>query len=584
MPRKTVEVEVEVVWAKMRGFPWWPATVPLDRDRNRAAEVIFFGTGDHALMGPDSLEPFEPSATSDPRFLPPKKPRLKASFLTAVDDAIALLSPPEPKVKAPKKSVSAKAQSKAKIEDDNPSRTAQRSSSRDRKVTSDANALAAANTSTNAGNENSAAPVALPKTARPKKGPRLENNADKPALRNPHGADIEKHGFAECANLVPAELCARIAREPMTSAEGISNAFQKSLEEPLLSEVQAAIGSSSEVAEAMHAAFGVRRFAVKTVKVLMTEFCASPQIPHADDFCNRGERARGREQSSVPTSRSCHPLPPRTSILPAHIHVSDPGALAGSPSFFPLSPLACTELFGICHLLPGQPRTECVVYNHTADYPTNVLVECEACEHWMALPDRIARRRGHIHEPFTCARAGKVCSDKPPTYDWVYDEVNKTWMKVQKESGAGGVDAVASGGSDREASSSDAATAAGSSAGSGAGSAAGSAKAKEEEEEEEVVPAVAIPASAATDPLWAARVQAERQSSSDEVAAAAATAKAAVAAADADPFAAGVCKAFEDLIHRPRDVIEGTAGLGATTHRPAIGGCCSSQSRRSLTG
>ena len=34
-------------------------------------------------------------------------------------------------------------------------------------------------------------------------------------------------------------------------------------------------------------AFGVRSYRVKTVKVLHTEFCAAPQIPHADDFCNR---------------------------------------------------------------------------------------------------------------------------------------------------------------------------------------------------------------------------------------------------------------------------------------------------------
>ena len=51
----------------------------------------------------------------------------------------------------------------------------------------------------------------------------------------------------------------------------------------------------------------------------MTEFCAEPQIPHADDFCNR-------------------------------------------------------ELFGIVHLLPGQPRTEAYPYDSLADYPTNVSV------------------------------------------------------------------------------------------------------------------------------------------------------------------------------------------------------------------
>ena len=84
----------------------------------------------------------------------------------------------------------------------------------------------------------------------------------------------------------------------------------------------------------------MRRFLVKTVKVLMTEFCAEPQIPHADDFCNR-------------------------------------------------------ELFGIAHLLPNQPRTECAPYRARAAYPTNVSVECDECGEWVALPDHIARRREH---------------------------------------------------------------------------------------------------------------------------------------------------------------------------------------------
>ena len=72
------------------------------------------------------------------------------------------------------------------------------------------------------------------------------------------------------------------------------------------------------------------------------------------------------------------------------------------------------ELFGICHLLPGQPRTECAPYRHDACYPTNVSVECDACGAWMPLPDRIARRRDHIHK-FCCADAGRTCGVVPPS-------------------------------------------------------------------------------------------------------------------------------------------------------------------------
>ena len=73
----------------------------------------------------------------------------------------------------------------------------------------------------------------------------------------------------------------------MDGAEGISNAFQKNVKGALLDEVCAAISKSAAVRLAVSAAFGVEEFVVMTVKVLMSDFCAEPQIPHADDFCNR---------------------------------------------------------------------------------------------------------------------------------------------------------------------------------------------------------------------------------------------------------------------------------------------------------
>jgi len=97
------------------------------------------------------------------------------------------------------------------------------------------------------------------------------------------------------------------------------------------------------------------QFAVRTTKILMTEFCAEPQIPHADDFCNR-------------------------------------------------------ELFGIAHLKPDQPPTECCPYTPDAPFPTGVVVQCEACEAWIPLPDKIARTRRHIGVRFTCDQAGRCCA------------------------------------------------------------------------------------------------------------------------------------------------------------------------------
>ena len=33
----------EVVWAKVKGYPWWPATVPYPRDLHQVATVTFCG-------------------------------------------------------------------------------------------------------------------------------------------------------------------------------------------------------------------------------------------------------------------------------------------------------------------------------------------------------------------------------------------------------------------------------------------------------------------------------------------------------------------------------------------------------------
>ena len=124
-----------------------------------------------------------------------------------------------------------------------------------------------------------------------------------PALRNEDPQLLETHGFVECGQLIDPALCAKVVKTPMRDAASISNAFEKNLKGPLLKRACASIGASRQVADAVHAAFGVRTFAVRTVKVLVSEPAAAAQIPHADDFCNR-------------------------------------------------------ELFGIAHLLPDQPRTE----------------------------------------------------------------------------------------------------------------------------------------------------------------------------------------------------------------------------------
>eukprot|EP00908_Phaeocystis_cordata_P023146 Transcript_5573.p2 GENE.Transcript_5573~~Transcript_5573.p2 ORF type:complete len:447 (-),score=79.49 Transcript_5573:52-1392(-) len=183
----------------------------------------------------------------------------------------------------------------------------------------------------------------------------------RPPRRNTDPEQILRAGFVECARLVSPALCARLANLPMEEAEGISNAFQLEVPPALATEVEAALLASKAVGAAVLATFGTPRFRVSTLKVLMTELGAEPQIPHADDHCNR-------------------------------------------------------ELFGVAHLRPSQEATQSAPYAADACYPTGVCVQCEACEGWFPLPDAAARRRDHLARAFTCARAGRQCG--PSECEW----------------------------------------------------------------------------------------------------------------------------------------------------------------------
>ena len=429
-------------------------------------EVIFLGTHDKSFVNVADAAPFDPAVrkTGDPRFIPPKKPSLRASFEAALAEAEELLKPPPPPPPKASKSKAAKSKTKSPVDPEaqaaldrlaayvearggtsdmlegwtcTPSNRTGRqpgeprvdvqyiepdgNKHRSRKAVARALGLLGEEeeeagpreeeagpqpTSESAQREptepvrrssrpvvplarfgvddddneeefsacsaKATAPTALPAgngaEGNLKRGGRVRSSltmtrrscSELPPLRNMEAHAIDRYGFTEVPSMLSADLCKLIAAEPMDDGEGISNAFQKSLEGPLLAECEKALGASSAVADAIEAAFGVRRFAVRTVKILMTEFCAAPQIPHADDFCNR-------------------------------------------------------ELFGIAHLLPNQPQTECLPYKHDANYPTGVAGECDACGRWLPLPDKIARRRAHLVR-FTCRDANRCCiGEEPPT-------------------------------------------------------------------------------------------------------------------------------------------------------------------------
>ena len=51
----------EVVWAKIRGYPWWPAMITGTEDDNREKKytISFIGDNTHASLAKKCLEKFE---------------------------------------------------------------------------------------------------------------------------------------------------------------------------------------------------------------------------------------------------------------------------------------------------------------------------------------------------------------------------------------------------------------------------------------------------------------------------------------------------------------------------------------------
>jgi len=51
----------EIIWAKIRGYPWWPAVIMGTEDDNKEKKykVQFIGDGTHASLAKKCLEKFE---------------------------------------------------------------------------------------------------------------------------------------------------------------------------------------------------------------------------------------------------------------------------------------------------------------------------------------------------------------------------------------------------------------------------------------------------------------------------------------------------------------------------------------------
>ena len=178
-----------------------------------------------------------------------------------------------------------------------------------------------------------------------------------PPLRNADPLRIDSNGFVEGPGMLDAATCSEIARISMAGAKQISNASELDLvakSTSLARRIKSSLYSDARLRAAVLHLYSTSEFTIPTLKVLEAEDDAEAQIPHADDFWNR-------------------------------------------------------ELFGVLQVRPAQRPTQAVVYDSSAAYPTNLWHPCNACGSYLAVPDSVARKRGHLSGSFSCSTLGMTC-------------------------------------------------------------------------------------------------------------------------------------------------------------------------------
>ena len=148
-----------------------------------------------------------------------------------------------------------------------------------------------------------------------------------PPLRNAEPLRITEFGFMEAPQLLSLAMCKRLSVLSLESAVDISNALQQDISGSLHRDISAELLESKALHDAVHSTFGTDAFSLHNLKILESPLGSDPQIPHADDFCNR-------------------------------------------------------ELFLVIHLRQHQQPTQCVRYNATVEYPTFLSAPCTRCNRY----------------------------------------------------------------------------------------------------------------------------------------------------------------------------------------------------------
>ena len=163
-----------------------------------------------------------------------------------------------------------------------------------------------------------------------------------------NAASILRAGFEAVPMLISRNLAADILESvPMAKAQIISNALQQAVQGDLRRRVDEELQSSSALAGLVESVFGVRTFQVKEVKRLTNPYEAPPQIPHADDYCNR-------------------------------------------------------KLIGVVQLRDGQRPTEALAYDPSVRLPTGLFLPCSSCGVCGQVGDAELRRREADATRFQC--------------------------------------------------------------------------------------------------------------------------------------------------------------------------------------